>query len=227
MNLVSSIRSIILPASLLLMWGCSIKLGPDPVTFPAAERVPVVRIGEVTEKLTGTWASMPNAGFKNDVLSALQSPEAAPFFSGDPSSLIMNIELTTDHADDAPRLSSLGALSMVTLGVIPLRYYSEWNLHANVKLLDPQGETVSQYMVSDKGHYRILTFPPTMLWLFTAGIRGESDGQEIFNRASRSLVKRIAETIDRDYNTLVERKSFGAAAASGTHSTALSQPVIV
>lgn len=209
-------KKIILTAALVAVSaGCSIKLGPEPVTAFQNGGDGRVRTGAITETMTGNWAALPNrVGFKNSFLAALSKPEVAPFFSGGVSSLVMDVHLTSDHLDDEARLTSLGALSMVTIGIIPLKYHSEWNVQCQVTLKNSGGAQSAVYHFNEKGTYDIWAFPLTMFSLFGAGIRGEGDGNEIFKRVSENLVDKIIQAIEADSGALASQTSGGAEAGA-------------
>jgi len=205
--------------------GCSIKLGPDPVTSFQTSNAGLVRIGEVTEIMTGTWSQLPNRiGFKNNFLGSLRKPEVASFFSGGVSSLIMDVRLTSDHEDDAARLSSLGALSMVTIGIIPLNFHSEWNVQCQVTLKNSDGEQVAIYNLNEKGTYEIWAYPLTMFSLFGAGTRGETDGRDVFKRVCDNLVDKIIKTIEKDSQPLASKS--GGIGQAGSYSALQKNAII-
>lgn len=196
---------------LMTLTGCSIKLGPDPLhNFETVENG-MVRMGDVSEVMTGTWSQMPNSvGFKSSFLSALQKPEVASFFNGGVSSYVMDIKLTSDHEDDGARLGNLGGLSMITLGIIPLSYHSEWLVQCQVTLKNAEGAAVAVYNLNEKGTYDIWAFPLTMLSLSGAGARGASDGKEVFKRVSEKLVDKIIQTLENDAGELANKKGSGS-----------------
>ena len=189
---------------------CSIKTGPDLLTsIPAAkDREPVLRVGEVTEALTGSWTQDPGIGtvvFRNYLIDAFKEPAIASRFSPSSSNLTMNIDLVSDHASDQPRLGNLGAVSMATLGIIPLNYFSAWDVDCKVTILSPAGETVADYVFQERGTYRIWAYPLTMLTLSGAGARGDQDARAVFKKVGASLAEKIADAIDQDYEKLAAR----------------------
>jgi len=187
--------------SLCVMFsGCAIKLKPDLVAIAHDEKTPVVRLGEITETLTGTWKVYPQFGFKDNLVKALNASAPSSRFSNSLSNVTLSIHLTSDHEDDAPRLTSLGTLSMVTLGIIPLSYHSEWKVDCEVKLHREDGTLVGSYNLSEVGTYDIQVYPLTMLSLSGAGIRGDSDGLKIADRIASSLALKITKIIDENYN---------------------------
>ncbi|OGW72257.1 MAG: hypothetical protein A2Y02_02020 [Omnitrophica bacterium GWA2_52_12] len=189
---------------------CSIKTGPD-LLVPISEvkdRAPVLRVGEVTEALTGSWTQDPGIGtavFRNYLIDAFKEPAVASRFSPSSSNLTMNIDLVSDHESDQPRLGNLGGLSMLTLGIIPLNYFSAWDVDCKVNILSPAGETVADYVFQERGTYRIWAFPLTMLTLSGAGIRGDQDARAMFRKVAASLAAKIAEAVDNDYEKLAAR----------------------
>jgi hypothetical protein len=189
---------------------CSIKTGPNLLTpVPVVkDRAPVLRVGEITEALTGSWTQDPGMGtavFRNSLIDALKEPAIASRFSPSSSNLTMNIDLVSDHESDLPRLNSLGAMSMITLGIIPLNYFSEWNVDCKVNILSPEGETVADYVFQERGTYRIWAFPLTMLTLSGAGVRGDQDARTIYRKVAVSLAAKIADAVDKDYEKLASR----------------------
>lgn len=217
-------RAVFIATLIFAVAGCSIKLGPDPVRMAQSANPGLARLGDVTESVTGTWNIYPTSGVKSQFLTALKKPEAAAFFSGGIDSLIMDVQLTSDHESDHPRLSSLGALSMLTIGIIPLSYHSEWNIQCKVTLKNSSGAQVGIYNITEKGTYDIWAYPLTMFSLFGAGVRGESDWQELSKRTCESLVNKIMESIGKDYQTLSSRSGGSSQASSFTP---LQQGVIV
>ncbi len=189
---------------------CSVKTGPNLLTPPSTvkDREPVLRLGEVTEALTGSWTQDPGIGtavFRNYVIDAFKKPAIASRFSSSSSNLTMNIDLVSDHESDQPRLSSLGALSMATLGIIPLNYFSAWDVDCKVTILSPTGETAADYVFQERGTYTIWAYPLTMLTLSGAGIKGDHDARIIFTKVADSLAAKIAEAVDQDYEKLAAR----------------------
>jgi len=189
--------------------GCSIKTGPHLTTPPAAAaKQPIFRIGEITESLTGTWVNSPYgkpSGFRPALIDAFKQPQIASRFSTSSSNLTLNIDLVSDHEDDGPRLSNLGMLSIATLGIIPLNYFSEWNVDCSVKVTDPDGTQAADYVFQERGTYKIWAFPLTMLTLSGAGIRGDHDARVIYDKVAKSLAAKVADAIDQDYERLAAK----------------------
>lgn len=192
---------------LLLAQGCAIKMGPDLLVTPQpmTDRPPVLRVGEITEAITGTWTQDPGIGtsvLRSHLIDAFKQPAIASRFSPESSNLTMNLDLTTDHESDAPRLGNLGGLSMATLGIIPLNYFSHWDVDCKVTMLAENGTQVATYNFQERGTYSIWAFPLTMFTLAGAGIRGDSDGRTVFDKVADSLAAKIADAIDKDYEKL-------------------------
>ncbi|HNV85907.1 MAG TPA: hypothetical protein PKL97_02930 [Candidatus Omnitrophota bacterium] len=224
MNRKKIFSLLIIPALILSSGGCAIKLGPDPVILPRLEGGSF-RLGEVTETATGTWNRFPDAGIKGPFLGALKNPEASTFFSGGVSSLVADIHLTTDHEDDGPRLTQLGALSMITLGIFPLKYHSEWNVQCRVTVKNGEGNSIGSYNFTEQGLYEIRVYPLTMFALFGAGMRGASDAVTIHNRMANALVDKMMRTLNKDRRVLTAQAASGGQGA-GSFST-LRQNVII
>jgi hypothetical protein len=189
---------------------CAIKNGPEflPEAPPVAGQEPVLRIGEISETLTGSWVQDPGIGtsaIRSHMIDALQAPDVASRFSSSSSNLTLNIDITSDHASDQPRLSQLGAISILTLGVVPLNYHSHWDIDCHVEVIGPDGNRVADYTFQERGTYRIWAMPLTMFTLLGAGIRAEHDGHDIFERVATNLARKIAEAVDNDYPKLAAR----------------------
>lgn len=203
--------SIVVLISLIVTTGCAIGLGPELVPLGRPAREPVVRLGEVTEALTGTWTSDPGAGtsaFRGPLVEALGKPEAKAYFR-ESAPLTLDIHLTSDHLSDQPRLGNLGLLSMATFGVIPLSYFSEWNVTCDVKVSQPDSTVVADYVFHERGTYKIWALPVTMFTLLGAGIRGESDWWNIANRVANNLAVQILQAVDTDYPKLSSKAGVG------------------
>jgi len=189
---------------------CAIKNGPEflPEAGPVAGRAPVLRVGEISETLTGSWTQDPGVGtsaIRSHMIDALQAPDVASRFSPSSSNLTLNIDLTSDHESDRPRLSTLGGISILTLGIVPLNYHSHWDVDCRVEVIGQDGAPVADYLFQERGTYRIWAMPLTMFTLLGAGIRGEQDGHEIFERVATNLARKIAEAVDNDYPKLAAR----------------------
>ncbi len=203
------IFSLLSPFLIFTLFGCAIKLGPDPIVFTQSSETGDFRIGDITESVTGTWNRYPDAGIKSQFLGALQKQEVLSFFSGGVLAPMVDIQLTSNHEDDGPRLSSLGAVSLVTLGIIPLKYNSEWDVQCKVTIKNEDGAQVASYNFTEKGTYQIWAYPLTMLSLSGAGARGSSDGLTIFVRISESLLDKIMNTLEKDRQTLLSNAGIG------------------
>jgi len=215
---------LLIPVFILSANGCAIKLGPDPVMLPQLEGG-VFRLGEVTETLTGTWSHVPDAGIKRPFLGALKKPEAANFFNGGMSGLVTDIQLVSDHEDVGPDLTRLGALSLITIGIFPLKYHTEWSVQCKVTVKNGEGNSVGSYHFTEQGLYEIRVYPLTMFALFGAGMRGKSDSFAIGSRISDALIDKIMRTLDKDKRALASQTVSGGQGA-GSFPT-LRQNVII
>ncbi len=195
--------------SIIFITGCSIKTGPNLTTpVSTSPKEPLFRVGEITENMTGSWVNSAYgkpSGFRAALIDALKKPEIASRFSPSSSSLTLNMDLVSDHEDDGPRLSNLGMLSIATLGIIPLNYFSQWNVDCSIKVIASDGNQVADYVFQETGTYKIWAFPLTMLTLSGAGIRGDHDGRVIYDKVAKSLAAKIAAAIDQDYERLAAR----------------------
>ncbi len=212
----------------ILCNGCAITIKPDFVTVTPSSKPAIMRLGEVTETATGTWNIYPGAGFKSELQEALNKPGVANRFANELSNLSMEIHLTSDHADDGPRLSSLGALSIVTLGIIPLNYFSEWNVDCEIKIRRSDDTLVANYHLTEKGSYEIWAFPLTMFSLSGAGMRGDGDARDIKAKVTNNLAAKIVEIIDNNYEELAPLAGKGAMAKpAGTPAPASPQAALI
>ncbi|MDP3920346.1 MAG: hypothetical protein Q8R76_06030 [Candidatus Omnitrophota bacterium] len=202
----------------LIFSGCAITLRPEFAGIPQFNKKPILRVGSITETVTGTWKIYPDSGFRRYVIEALNEPEAQSYFSNEMSNLMMNIDLVSDHEDDNPRLGNLGALSMVTLGIIPLNYFSEWNAEGEVEIVDQGGNVVAEYVFHGRASYEIWAFPLTMFALFGAGLRGEGDARALGKRSAHNFLNQIFEVIEKDYSKL--------AAYAGVQAEAQAAPTV-
>jgi len=198
---------------------CAITNGPEllPEAQSVAGHEPVLRIGEISETLTGSWAQDPGIGtsvIRSHMIDALKAPDVASRFSPSSSNLTLNIDLTSDHESDQPRLASLGGISILTLGIVPLNYNSHWDVDCHVAVVGPDGMPVADYTFQERGTYRIWAMPLTMFTLLGAGIRGDRDGQEIFDRVATNLAHKIVEAVDKDYPKLAARAGHSPSAAA-------------
>lgn len=190
----------------VLVMGCStISTGPErEMRLGMPVGTPVLRLEEVTEKLTGTWAKEKNAvGFRDSLLRALKQNEISAFFCDDPNALGTRIELVSDHVSDAPRLLELGTKSIATLGMAPLRYRSEWNIRCDVTLTAKGGQVVAKYPLHETGVYEIQTQGLSMFSLFGAGLGGDSAYKEIQDKTARNLVAKLGNAVAEDYDRLL------------------------
>ncbi len=206
--------------------GCAITLGPNKALLKKSQSTPLLRLVDLTEEVRGSWATDPGGSWRGVMATALQKPEVTTFFSDSSSNLILNLHMVSDHQSDIPRLTNLGFLSMATFGVIPLKYFSEWNVELKATVLTPDKQkTVAEYAVREKGSYQIWAFPPTMFTLFGASIRGENDGWEIARRTCEGAVSKLMAAIDQDYPKL---KTYYQSTQSGTAAAVSAQkPLLV
>ncbi len=182
-----------------MMSGCAITLGPQTVVMKESPRPPIFRLDKINENRTGAW---PSGGIRNHVANALNEPAASSIFTKDGSGLAMQLDITSDHEDDGPRLIRLGLLSVVTLGIIPLNYHSEWPVKCDVTIRSEDGAVLARYTVQSTGIYDIWTFPLTMFSLFGASMRGNADGNEVLQRTAGDIVSQIIRAVDSDYEKL-------------------------
>jgi len=187
---------------MVLMTGCAISVKPSLVKMAPMTEKPILRLGEVTETPTGSWATYTSAGFREFLMKALDDSAASSMFSNNMSNLVMNIDMVSDHEDDLARLNSLAALSILTLGVIPLNYHSIWTSDADVMIMTPDGTMVAQYNISEQATYNIWAFPWTPITLGFAGIRGEIDARRISKRITYSMADKIMDAVKNDYSKL-------------------------
>ena len=192
------VLSIALICLLFMLSGCAITLGPQSVVLTESQKPPIFKLDRINENLTGAWGG----GFRPFLAKALNDPAAASIFTKDGSGLAMQIDITGRHDSDDPRLIGLGLLSIVTLGIIPLHYTSEWPVTCDVTIKSVDGTVLNRYSVQSTGVYDIWTFPLTMFSLLGASIRGDQDGKEILKRTAADLVYQIMNAIDADYRSL-------------------------
>lgn len=186
----------------LVFSGCAITLTPDLVGIQAFNKKPILRIGSITETVTGTWKIYPDSGFRRYVIEALNEPEAQSYFSNEMSNLMLNIDLVSDHEDHIPRLGNLGGISMLTLGIIPLNFFSEWNAEGEVEIVGQGGNVVAEYVFHGRATYEIWAFPLTMFTLFGAGLRGGGDARSLGKNSAHNFVNQLFEVIEKDYSKL-------------------------
>lgn len=198
-NLKKCIPWLLFSCILFFISGCAITLGPESVILKESPRPPIFRLDKITENKTGAWAS---GGIRNYLANALSQPGASSLFTKDGSGLAMQLDITSEHEDDDPRLVGLGILSTLTLGLIPLHYHSEWPVKCNVTIRSDDGSVHARYLAESTGIYDIWTFPLTMFALFGASMRGNSDGNEILQRTAGDIVYQITRAVDSDYARL-------------------------
>ncbi len=195
-----------------LLAGLLLGVAPACMVFtgPALEQVvaqPVqglLRLGDVNTSFTGTWAAAaPSvAGFDSQMGRALHEGPSSVLFTGDPGGLTLDIDLVVDHADDTPRLTNLGLMSILTLGVVPLWFASEWAVQCTARIKTGEGREVGRYSAHETGTYKILALPPTMFTLLGAGIRGDNDYKMVERKVTASLAKKLYTVISADYARL-------------------------
>ncbi len=191
--------------------GCSTTIGPALVKLSRSSQKPVLQLGNVQETLTGTWATQPQVtAFKSELLSLFRQPEAASLLSTDLSNLTMHINLVSDHANDQPRLIGLGCASILTLGIIPLHFHSEWNVQCEVTIRMANEQVVARYPIQVTGTYDIWTFPPTMFALLGAGIVGDASWRETRGKVANNLAAEIMKAVTSDYAQLAKWKESNA-----------------
>jgi hypothetical protein len=215
------IMPLALSAVITAASGCSVTIGPEEAVIPRSAHPAILQLGQVSETFTGTWAPAARAqgaGFRKDLIRELRQSNASSLFSSAPTGLNMRISLTADHADDGPGLVGLGCLSMVTLGIIPLRFQTEWNVQCDVAIYLTDGTFVAKYPLQEVGTYKIWAFPLTMFALFGAGIRGPDDGAQMARQTSHNLAARIVKAVDADHARLAK---FAAAAAQAIDQRAI------
>ncbi len=198
---------------LALASGCITTLGPDPGPEPGAPLGPAtLRLAPIEEVLTGSWAQTPDVGgFKADLAAALARAPRGERFATTSGNLALEIVLTSDHADDGPRLVGLGALSLVTVGIIPLHYRSEWRVDCRATIKSAGGAALHEIALQETGVYDVWALPLTMFSLLGAGIAGDSDWVEIRRRTAESLATRLVTAIDAEHEALARWKAEGLA----------------
>jgi uncharacterized caspase-like protein len=198
--------------------GCSIRLGPEAKALQAASRPPLLRLGEVTETHTGTWSVQADThawGSKYPLIGLLRQGNAATLFTNDPDALVVDIRLVSDHADDTRGLALMSAMSIASLGIIPLRYHSEWETRCDVSVRSPRGSRLADYSFAVKGTYDIWTFPLTMFSMAAAGLHGDEAAKEIRRRMTNNLAAELIRSVEADYPRLAKAKESGVEVAVG------------
>ena len=174
---------------------------PGPAELKRSAQPPLLRPGQVSEEFTGSWAPIARAqgwGRGDALLRVLRHSDAASLLSSDPASLTLDARLVSDHEDDGPRLFLLGAMSIATIGCIPLPYHSEWLTTCDVTLRTADSRVVAEYPLQVEGAYDIWAFPLTMFTLGAAGLRGAKDGAEIRQRMASHLAADLMEQVAAD-----------------------------
>ena len=211
----------------LLLTGCAISVKPDLVKLQPMTEKPILRLGEVTETPTGSWAEYSWAGYREALMKALNDTNAKTMFANDMSNLVMNIDMVSEHEDDLVRLNSLAALSILTLGVIPLNYNSVWSVDCEITIVSPDGAVVAEYNVSEQATYNIWAMPWTPITLGFAGIRGDMDGRRISKRLTYSLADKIMTAVRNDYSKLASKLGVKAISQSEVKMAGAAAPVII
>ena len=129
----------------LLLAGCVVQTGPTMMKLEPPPGPPLFRLGNVNERLSGTWAKAGGVGVREPLMTLLRQQEAAALFSNAPSNLTLQLDLVYDHENDQPRLMGVGFLSMLTLGLVPLPYDSVWNMDCIASVLKNDGAPVTKY----------------------------------------------------------------------------------
>jgi hypothetical protein len=179
--------------------GCAIHLAPQTAELKESPKPPIFRLDKITESSTGAWSG---GGFRPYLTNALNKPAPSSLFTKDSTGLAMRIEIKAAHEDDGPRLMWLGVKSILTLGILPLHYRSEWPVTCDVTIRSDDGNVLARYSVSTTGVYDIWAYPFTMFSLFGASMRGDSDGRKALERTAGDLVSQIMREADADYPRL-------------------------
>jgi hypothetical protein len=183
--------------------GCIVTLGPEWAELERSRRQPVLRLEGVEETITGSWQTDPNlTGFHAEVVRAFEQGPASSLFTAEPSNLGMHVRVSSDHESDWGRLVNLGALSLLTLGLVPVKYYSEWNVDCTATVTMANDVVVAEYPASSTGTFKIWAFPPTMFTLFTASVDGPLYYQKVTERVANNLAAGIMEAVEADYARL-------------------------
>lgn len=201
------LRVLLILAFVTVFSGCATAIGPGLIALEGFEEKPVLRLEKVNETLTGTWAAVAQTaagGFRGELMKVLNQPGPTTLFTKDMSGLGMQIDLTSDHEADEPRLFALGMTSMATLGLIPLGYYSEWNVQCDVTIRMADGTVAAEYPLRETGTYKITVFPLTMFALFGAGIAGQTSSFEVQEKVANNLGAKILEAVQSDYPRLLK-----------------------
>jgi len=197
---------LVLVGALLWASGCVITTGPKTPWMHSQWLEGVLRLGEVNTSFTGTWAAAaPKAsGFDGAMAAALHEGPSASLFTGDPAGLVLHVDMTVDHADDTPRLMSLGLMSVLTAGVVPLWFTSVWDAQATARVVTGEGREVARYRLHAQGTYKIFALPPTMFTLLGAGIRGDNDYKSVERKISKSLAQKLYAAVRSDHARLAK-----------------------
>ena len=223
--LVRGGRVLMLLGALMAASGCVVTTGPKTRWTESQWLQGVLRLGEVSTRFTGSWAaSAPGvSGFDGAMAAALNEGPSAGLFTGDPAGLVLHVDLTVDHADDGPRLMSLGLMSVLTAGVVPLWFTSVWDAQATARVVTGEGREVARYPLHAQGTYKIFALPPTMFTLLGAGIRGDNDYKAVERKICKSLAQKLYTAVRTDHARLakIQRENVPTLAALGGGAQAL------
>ena len=200
-------------AALCLLAGCSITTGPELAKLEAPTGPAVLRLGNVSETFTGTWAPAATTGVREPLMELLRQPSAAALFSSDPKDLTLQIDMVYDHVDDQPRLVGLGCLSIISLGLVPLPYDSVWHLDCTASVLKSDSSVVAQYPIHVVGTYHIMAWPLTMFTLLSASFRGPHDGMMVNQRVANNVMAEVLKSVSADYARLAQARASNAPSA--------------
>jgi len=195
--------------------GCWIRTGPEWLSLPPSDDQPVMRLGEVTVELSGTWKRHKEyAGeIKRATLDTLRGEQVTTYFSSDLSNLVLDLHVVVDHEDDEPRMAALAGWSILSLGLIPLNYHAEWDAKCEFRVKLPDGTLVGKYPVEVTGSYDIWAFPPTMFTLLGAGIIGPSSGRKVMRRVCNNVAAKATDLFRTNYAHFAQLKETGTRVA--------------
>ena len=207
-------------AALSLLAGCSITTGPEMAKLEAPRGPAILRLGNVSETATGTWAPAAALGVRGPLMELLAQPAGAALLSTDPKDLTLQLDMLYDHEDDQPRLLGLGCLSIISLGLVPMTYDSVWHLDCAATVLKSDNSVVAQYPIHVVGTYHITAWPLTMFTLLAASFRGPHDGMMVNERVANNVMAEVLKSVSADYTRLAK-----AQASNPPSAVAASRPV--